>query len=199
MYYLCTIIYSLTLNLYPVIMYSIIKPLYLCNLCEAKNILPSFNSVEIKSVLVFVCLIYPSGLTLFNNKNGCPTFAGTGTLHSQPPLPHPLNPLKTVPSLGHFQQKNSHIPQVTNLNVLNFMIYFSTPYVLLFLCLKSLYPTRFAPLAVEPLYPFATLPVMPLDLFFSAINAPIHRKFSANNLLIVKLRKHFLASFDEKY
>ena len=74
----------------------------------------SSYSVEIKSVLLFVYLtLYPMrfaplaaqplGLTLFNNKNGCPSSTGTGTLRRQRPMFHLLNPLKTVPPLGHFQ------------------------------------------------------------------------------------------------
>ena len=46
--------------------------------------------------------IHPSGLTSINFKNGCPTSPGTGTLNRQTSLYHPLNPLKTVPPLGHF-------------------------------------------------------------------------------------------------
>ena len=48
-----------------------------------------------------------AALTLFNNKNGCPTSAGTGTLCCQRPMFHLLNPLKSVPPLGYFSLKIS--------------------------------------------------------------------------------------------
>ena len=84
------------------------------------KLLLSSNSVEIKSVLMFFCLkLHTSSnsveikpvrdvrpeqirvipITFFNFKNGCPTSPGTGTLRRQPPMFHPLNPLKTVPPL----------------------------------------------------------------------------------------------------
>ena len=60
------------------------------------------------------------GLTFFNNKNVCPTSTGTGTLRRQPTMFHPINPLKSVPHLGHFSHKISQLPSVINLNVVKF-------------------------------------------------------------------------------
>jgi len=79
--------------------------------CPSGRSPSSFNSVE----------IHPSTLTLFNNKNGCPTSPGTGTLRRQAPKFHPLNPLKTVPSLGHFSHKISQLPSLIHLNVVKFL------------------------------------------------------------------------------
>ena len=47
-------------------------------------------------------------LTILNNKNRCPTSTGTGTLRRQPSMFHPLNPLKSVPPLGHLFHKNDY-------------------------------------------------------------------------------------------
>ena len=63
-------------------------------------------------------------ITSINNKNRCPTSIGTGTLHRQSTLLHPLNTFKTVPPLGHFQPKNSHISPLINLNVVNLCLDF---------------------------------------------------------------------------
>ena len=86
-----------------------------------KKLHTSSNSVEIKSVLMSNC---PSDITFFNFKKRCPTSAGTGTLYRQIPMFHPLNPRKTVPSLGHLYLKKDYISPCTNLNVLNFMFRF---------------------------------------------------------------------------
>ena len=106
------------------------------------------TSIEIKSVLMSN---YPSALTFFNFKNGCPTSAGTGTLYRQIPMFHPLNPRKTVPPLGHFLPENTQLFPSTNQNILNFMSQFLmnsilphsshsveiNPSVLMFLCLMN--------------------------------------------------------------
>ena len=101
-----------------------------------KNLHTSSNSVEINSVRMSFAL--PDAhcaigrrasrpLTHFNNKNRCPTSAGTRTLLCQIPMYHPLNPLKSVPPLGHLSLKKGYISPGTNLNVLNFMSVLNSP------------------------------------------------------------------------
>ena len=84
---------------------------FLLDFCPSGHSHTSFNSVE----------IHPRPLTFLNNQNRCPTSAGTGTLLHQPSMFHPLNPLKTVPTLGHFLHENTRIFPSTNQNILNFM------------------------------------------------------------------------------
>ena len=138
-----------------------LKPLHhSSNSVEIKSVLMSYSPLNFNLQLGKVCRIrrhswrctkqqtfakLPTlniilGLTLFNNKNGCNTSPWTGTLRGQPTMFHPLNLQKTVPPLGQFSHKNDRFMPVTYLNVLNFMIYFSTPYVLLFLCLLNTPP-----------------------------------------------------------
>lgn len=91
-----------------------------------KNLHTSSNSVEINSVRMSFAL--PDAhcaigrrasrpLTHFNNKNRCPTSAGTGTLRCQIPMYHPLNPLKSVPPLGHLSLKNRRFSQQNSKNL----------------------------------------------------------------------------------
>ena len=111
-----------------------------------KNLHSSFNSVEIHTPVSGVNheQIRVTLLTLVDNKNGCPTSSGTGTPRHQRPMFHSLNPLKTVPPLGHFQSENTQLSISINLNVVNFMSRFfidfspkATPKTPLF-CLQSL-------------------------------------------------------------
>ena len=125
-----------------------------------KKLHTSSNSVEIKSAPMFACLslcptrfaplaAWPPGLTFLNNKNGWNTFmcsSSTSMISDLSSADYP--PKKWNTPVPLFPQNQSTFPrnyQLFNILLTNSLLMFFRSYVYL-----SLYPTRFAPLAVRP-------------------------------------------------
>jgi len=165
-----------------------------------KHLHTSSNSVEINSVRMSFAL--PDAhcaigrrasrpLTHFNNKNRCPTSAGTGTLLCQIPMYHPLNPLKSVPPLGHLSLKKGYISPGTNLNVLNFMFRFfiDLRWVVLASPPQTAPRATYAKLSLARATPFSCEANLPKNssIIRAFENSVIRKRLKALNLFIPTL------------
>ena len=127
---------------------------FLLDFCPSGHSHTSSNSVEIKSVLLFLCLTRPLGLTFLNNKNGWNTSmcsSSTLAINRSTSVNYPSKKWNTtVPLLGQKSPLFFTKPQNFNNLLTNPLNPFMSVYhVCVSVCLKKLYPSRFAPLAVK--------------------------------------------------